>query len=104
MQLLVGIPSGQKNKRFNIGKKWSRNNSNAKDDPYETQVLAYSKELNQLVEANTIISEVEEDDFVVCVDERRTKLDDEEESTMPKTPRPKRCQRRQRTDDTKDKN
>jgi hypothetical protein len=56
------------------------------------------------VEANTIISEVEEDDFVVCVDERRTKLDDEEESTMPKTPRPKRCQRRQRTDDTKDKN
>jgi len=44
--LLARIPSGQKNKQFNIGKKWQRDNTNAKDDPYETLVLAYSKEVN----------------------------------------------------------
>jgi hypothetical protein len=46
------------------------------------------------VEANTIIGEVEEDDFVVIVYGRRTKLDDEEKNTMLETPRPKRCQKR----------
>jgi hypothetical protein len=34
------------------------------------------------VEANTIIGEVEEDDFVVIVYGRRTKSNDEEKNTM----------------------
>jgi hypothetical protein len=29
-----------------LEKKWPRDNSNAKDDPYETPVLAYSKEVH----------------------------------------------------------
>jgi hypothetical protein len=46
MQPLVRIPSAQKNKRFNFRKKWPRNDSDAEDDPYETFVFAYSKEMD----------------------------------------------------------
>jgi hypothetical protein len=39
---------------------------NAKDDPYEAPIFAYSKEMDQLVEANIISSEVEEEDSIAC--------------------------------------
>jgi hypothetical protein len=45
MWLFVRIPSVQKKKWFNFLKKLPRNNLDAKDDPYETLVFAYSKEM-----------------------------------------------------------
>ncbi len=74
-----------------LGKKWPIDDLNAKDDPYEALVLAYKRGMDQLVEANTIISEVEKDDSIACVDEGRIELDDEEESNVPKTLSLKRC-------------
>ncbi len=41
--------------------KWSWNDIDAKDDQYETLALAYNKEMDQLVVANTISNEVEEE-------------------------------------------
>jgi hypothetical protein len=45
--------------------------------------------MDWLVEANTISSEVEEEDCETCPNGGMTKLNDEEESTMFKTPSPK---------------
>jgi hypothetical protein len=42
------------------------------------------------VEANTINSEVKEEDYETCLDGIMTKLDDEEESTMINT-MPRKC-------------
>jgi hypothetical protein len=44
--------------------------------------------MDQLVEVNTISSEMEEEDYKTCLDGGMTKLNDKEESTMPKTPCP----------------
>ncbi len=72
-------------------KKWPKDESNAKDDPYEALVLAYNMEMDQLVEVNKITSEVEEDDFATCMDERRMESNDEKKNTMARTPSLKRC-------------
>ncbi len=63
--------------------KWPRNESNAKDDLYETSTFAYNREMDQLVEANTIINEVEEEDSIECVNVKMMELDDENENIMP---------------------
>jgi hypothetical protein len=63
-------------------KKWSRKYLNAKDDPYEALIFAYNKEMDQLVEANMISSEVEEEDFIACLDDGMTESDDEEENMV----------------------
>jgi len=73
-----------------LEKKWRRNESNAKDDPYETLAFAYIKEMDQLVEANTITNKVEEEDSIICVDAKMMKLDHKEKNTMPKTQNPKK--------------
>ncbi len=69
--------------------KWPRNDSNVKDDPYKALVFTYSRELDQLVEANTISNEVEEEDFVVCPNGEMTESNDKKESSVPNTPYPK---------------
>jgi hypothetical protein len=56
--------------------------------------LAYKREMDQLMEANTITSEVEEDDSTTFINEGRTKSNDEEESTMPKTLSLEKCHNR----------
>jgi hypothetical protein len=61
-------------------KKWPKNESNAKDDPYETLAFAYNKEMDQLVEANTITSKVEEEDSTTCIDAKMTELDHKEKT------------------------
>jgi hypothetical protein len=88
VRLLARIPSAKKISNSILEKKWPRSNSNVKDDPYEALVLAYSREMDQLVEANTISNEVEEEDFVVCPNGEMTKLNDKKESTVPNTPCP----------------
>jgi hypothetical protein len=51
-----------------LKKKWPINNLDVEDDPYKALVLTYSKEMDQLVEANTNTNEVEEKDFGACID------------------------------------
>jgi hypothetical protein len=45
-----------------LEKKWPRNDSNVKDAPYEATIFVYNKEMDHLVEANTISSKVKEED------------------------------------------
>jgi hypothetical protein len=47
-----------------LEKKWPKDNSNVKDDPYEAPIFAY-KEMDQLMEANIISSKVEEEDSIM---------------------------------------
>jgi hypothetical protein len=68
MRLPIGIPSAQKINDSIFKKKWPRNESNAKDDPYETLAFAYNKEMDQLVETNTTTSKVEDEDSSTCID------------------------------------
>jgi hypothetical protein len=56
-----------------LEKKLAKKNSNADDDPYEALVLAHNKEMDQLVDTNTISSKVEEEDFDTCLDSKMTK-------------------------------
>ncbi len=99
---LLGFNAPQKKKKKSIEKKnWPRNNADAKDDPYETLILAYSKEMDQLVEVNIIRNEVDENDYDTCPNGRMTKkktwcprhhaqvMDEEEECTKLTTPRTK---------------
>jgi hypothetical protein len=69
--------------RKSIFLKRPKNDSNVKDDPYETTIFAYNREMNQLVEANTNNSKVKEEDFMTCMDGGMTKSNEEEESMMP---------------------
>ncbi len=69
-------------------KKWPKNESNIEDYPYETLAFAYNKEMDQLVEANTIASKVEEEDSTTCVDAKMIELDHKQKNTMPNTQSP----------------
>jgi hypothetical protein len=60
-----------------LEKRWPRHDTNAENDPYETPTLAYNREMDQLVVANTVNNEMEEENI--------PGLDDEEESEGPKT-------------------
>jgi hypothetical protein len=46
MRLLAWIPSVKKKGNFILLKIWPRNDSNAKDDPYETPMFVYSKNMD----------------------------------------------------------
>jgi hypothetical protein len=65
------------------------NGQHTEDDLYEALVLAYSREMDQLMEANTISSKVEHDDFATFSNDRMTKSNDEEENMVLRTPSPK---------------
>jgi hypothetical protein len=45
-----------------LEKIWPKNDTNVKDEPYEAPIFAYSREMDQLMEANTISNKVEEED------------------------------------------
>jgi hypothetical protein len=64
---LLGFQAPKKINNSILEKKWPINESDAKDNPYAT--FAYNKEMDQLVEANAITSEVEEEeDSIAFVD------------------------------------
>ncbi len=65
-----------------LEKKWPRNESNVEDNPYEAPTLTYNKEMDKLVEANTITNDMEEEVSIACADAGMTKSNDEEESMM----------------------
>ncbi len=62
-------------------KKWPRDDTNAKDDSYQTSSFSYKREMDQLMVANTITNEVDTKDIL--------KLDDEEKNEVLKTTYPK---------------
>jgi hypothetical protein len=82
-------------KNSTLKNNWPRNDANANanedDDPYEAPVLAYSREMDQLVEVNIISNEVEEDDCKTCPYGGMMKLDDEEKKHGAQGTMPKRC-------------
>ncbi len=59
---------------------------NVKDDPYEAPILAYNREIDQLMEANTISSEVDEEDPTTCPNGEMMESNDEERNMVLKTP------------------
>jgi hypothetical protein len=59
---------------------------NAKDDPYEAPILDYNREIDQLMEANTINSEVDEEDPTTCPNGEMMESNDEERNMVLKTP------------------
>ncbi len=61
-----------------------KNDANAKDDPYEAPKLTYNIKMVQLMEANTISNEVEEENCETCWDGGMMELDDEEKMQCPR--------------------
>jgi hypothetical protein len=49
---------------------------------YEVVILAYNREINQLMEANTISSKVDEEDSTTRPNGEMMELDDKEESMV----------------------
>jgi hypothetical protein len=43
---MLGFHAPNKINDSNVKKKWPRNESNVKDDPYETPTFAYNKEMD----------------------------------------------------------
>jgi hypothetical protein len=83
-----------------LEKRWPRNDTDVKDDPYETPTLVYNREMNQLVVANIINSEVEKENILGLNDKegsegpetthlRDTIIDSDEEKEESMTPRSK---------------
>ncbi len=73
----MGFQASKKINDLVLEKRWPRNNIDTEDDPYETQTLAYNREMNQLVVANMFNNEVEKENILGP--------NDKEESKGPKT-------------------
>ncbi len=73
----MGFQASGKISNWVLEKRWPRNDIDVKDDPYKTSTLAYNREMDHLMVANTINIEVEEENI--------PRSDDEEESEGPKT-------------------
>jgi hypothetical protein len=89
MRLISRVQCTPKNKRFNLREKLAKKDTNVKDDPYETPIFTYNKEMDQLMEVNIISSKVEEDNYEIYPYGRMTESNDEEKTTMLETPCPK---------------
>ncbi len=90
----------QASKRINdsiLEKRWQRNDTNVEDDPYQTHALAYNMEMGQLVRANIVSNEVDEEDILGLDDKEESEvlkditkdLEEEKEATNSTTPRSK---------------
>jgi len=55
---LLGFQTSRKISDLVLEKKWPKNDINAEDDPYKTPTLAYNREMDQLMVANTINNKV----------------------------------------------
>ncbi len=85
---LLGFQVPQKKNNSILEKRWPRNELDEKDDPYVALTIASNKEMDQLVEANTITSKVEKEDFTTCTNVGMTELDDEEDNMIPEPQSP----------------
>jgi hypothetical protein len=75
VRLPTRIPSGQK--KIQYWKKNGQKKLDVQEYPYEAPLLVYNREMDQLVEINTITRAVKEDDFGACADEGKMKSNDE---------------------------
>jgi len=53
MRFFWGFEMSMKINDLVLKKRWPRNNTDAKDDPYETPTFAYDREMDQLMVTNT---------------------------------------------------
>ncbi len=94
---MLGFQVSKKKNDSILEKRWPRNDTNIENDPYQTHALAYNREMDQLVRANIVSNEVDEED-IIGLDEKEesevlkdiTKdLEEEKEATNSTTPRSK---------------
>jgi hypothetical protein len=81
---MLGFNAPKKTSNSILKNNWPRNDVDVRDDPYEALILAYGREMDQLVEANTISSEEKEEDCETHLDDEMTKSNDEKERMVPR--------------------
>jgi len=69
----LGFQASRKINNLVLEKRWPRNNTDVKDDPYETHTLAYNREMDQLVVTNTFNKKVEEENITGPNDEEKSR-------------------------------
>jgi hypothetical protein len=65
----LGFQASKKISDSFLENKWPKNDTYAKDDPYETPTFTYNRETDQLMVANTINNEVEKENILGLNDE-----------------------------------
>jgi len=55
----LGFQASRKIRDSILKKRWPRNDTDEEDDPHKTSALAYNREMDQLVVANTVNNEME---------------------------------------------
>ncbi len=71
---LVGFQASRKINDSILEKIWLKNNTDAKDDPYQTLALSNNKEMDQLMVANTINNEVNVEDILGLNDKEENEV------------------------------
>jgi hypothetical protein len=93
----MGFQTFKKIRDLILEKGWLRNNIDEEDDPYKTPAPAYNKEMDQLMVANTINNEMEEENILRPNDKEKSEgpkithprdmtIDSNEEEEEPMTP------------------
>jgi hypothetical protein len=70
----VGFQTSRKINNSILKKRWPKNNTDAKDDPYQTPTLSYNREMDQLMVANTINNEVDAKDILGLNDKEESEV------------------------------
>jgi hypothetical protein len=86
---LLGFNAPKKISDSILEKNWPKNDSNVKDDPYESPIFTYNKEMDQLMEVNIISNKVEEENYEIYPYGRMMESDDEAKTIVLETPCPK---------------
>jgi hypothetical protein len=69
----LGFQTSKKISDLVLEKRWPRDDTNAKDDPYETPTLAYNSVVDQLLVANIVNIKVEKENIPGPNDEEEIK-------------------------------
>ncbi len=70
---LLGFQTSRKINDSVLEKRWPRNDTNAKDDPYKTLALVYNREMDQLMVANLLNIEMKKKNILRLDDEKESK-------------------------------
>ncbi len=74
MRVFLGFEASMKINGLVLKKRWPKNNTDAKDDPYETPTFAYDSEMDQLMVTNTFNRKVEKDNITRSNDEEKSEV------------------------------
>jgi hypothetical protein len=72
---MLGFQESKSKNNIVLEKRWPRNDIDVDDDPCQTLALAYNRKMDQLVMANTLNNEVDEEDIPRLDDEEKTLLE-----------------------------